>query len=138
MRTIVWLVFAAACSSGSGTTHRPSNPTPTGTPDAGVAVAPALTAAECQQLVAHAVDVALRERTPAADPAPTDAERAKIEEPLQAFATECASLTRDAYRCGMDATTLAALSACHATFSSSTSNSNVAPPGITPPAPRSP
>ena len=138
MRTIAWLVFAAACSGGSGTPTRPTKPTPTAAPDAGVAVAPALTAAECDQLIAHAVDLALRERPPAPDPAPSAAEKAKIDEPLRSFATECASLTRESYRCGMDATTIAALSACHATFSSSTSNSKVAPPGITPPAPRSP
>ncbi len=113
-------------------------PTPTGPTDAGVAVAPALTSAECEQLVAHAVELALRERAPAADPAPSDAEHAKIDEPLRSFAAECASLTRESHRCGIEATTLAALSACHATFKSSTSNSKVAPPGITPPAPRSP
>jgi hypothetical protein len=138
VRTIAWLVFAAACSGGSGTPTRPSKPAPVGTTDAGVAVAPALTAAECEQLVTHAVDLALRERTPAADPPPSDPEKTKIDEPLRSFATECAPLTRESYRCGMDATTLAALSACHATLRSSTSNSRVAPPGITPPAPRSP
>jgi hypothetical protein len=136
VRTIVWLVFAAACSGGSGTPTRPTKPTPTGTADAGVSAAPALTTAECEQLVTHAVDLALRER--AADPAPSDAEKAKAQEPLRSFTTECASLTRESYRCGIDATTLAALSACHATFNSSTWNSKVAPPGITPPAPRSP
>jgi hypothetical protein len=51
---------------------------------------------------------------------------------------ECGALTRDAYRCGLQATTVAALTACHATRSSSTSNSSVAPGGITPAAPRSP
>lgn len=108
------------------------------TTDAGIAVAPALTVSECEHLVTHASDLAVRERTPAADPAPSVAEKARIDEPLGTFATECASLTRVSYRCGMDATTLAALSACQATFSSSTSNSKVAPPGIKPPAPRSP
>ena len=103
-----------------------------------MAVAPALTAAECEQLFAHAVDLALRERTPAADPAPSDAEKARIEDPLRSFTTECTALTRESYRCGMEAPTIAALSACHATFRSSTSNNKVAPPGITPPAPRSP
>lgn len=138
MRTIAWLVFAAACSGGSGTPSRPTKPAPVPTPDAGVAVAPALTAAECDQLVAHAIDLAVQARSPAADPAPSEAERAKIAEPLRALAAECTALDRAAFRCGMEATTLAALGACQTTFSSSTSNSKVAPPGITPPAPRSP
>jgi hypothetical protein len=38
----------------------------------------------------------------------------------------------------MAATTLATLAACQPSPSSSTSNSSVAPGGITPPAPRSP
>lgn len=135
MRTIAWLVFATACSGGSGSPTKPTKPTPVAA-DAGVAVAPALTTAECEQLIAHAVDLALV----AADPPPNDAEKekAKAAESLRSLTTECGSLTRESFRCGMDATTLAALSACHATFNSSTSNSKVAPPGITPPAPRSP
>jgi hypothetical protein len=54
------------------------------------------------------------------------------------FLAGCRTLPRDAYRCAMAATTLAALAACQRTPSSSTSNSSVAPGGILPPAPRSP
>ncbi len=88
--------------------------------------------------MAHAVELAVREHSPAVEPAPSAAETAKIAEPLRSFATECATLDPGAFRCGMDATTLAAFGGCQATFRSSTSNSKVAPPGITPPAPRSP
>jgi hypothetical protein len=53
----------------------------------------------------------------------------------------CRTLPLSAFRCAIAATTLSALAACQPiqrTPSSSTSNSSVAPPGITPPAPRSP
>jgi hypothetical protein len=55
--------------------------------------------------------------------------------------TGCRALSRDTFRCAMAATTLTALAACQPaqrTPSSSTSNSSVAPGGMTPPAPRSP
>jgi hypothetical protein len=64
-------------------------------------------------------------------------EVAKIETELRdLFLSECRTLEQ--VRCGMAATTTAELSICQATPSSSTSNSSVAPPGITPAAPRSP
>jgi hypothetical protein len=138
VRTIAWLVFAVACSSGASTPTHPTKPTPTGVPDAGVAAGTAPSDKECEQLIAHVVDLTLRERVPAPEPAPTAAEAQNIDEPLRAFATECTTLSREAYRCGIEATTVAALTACHATRSSSTSNRSVAPPGITPAAPRSP
>ncbi len=137
MRTIVWLVFAA-CSSGPGTPTHPTKPPPTSTHDAG-ARTPAQSppsSKECELLVTHVVELTLREHP--AEPAPSAAEMQAIDQPLRSFVTECTALSREAYRCGMEATSLVTVTACHATPSSSTSNSSVAPPGITPPAPRSP
>ena len=91
---------------------------------------------ECELLVTHVVDLTLREHPP--EPAPSEAEAQAIAQPLRSFVAECTALSREAYRCGMEATSLVTVTACHATPSSSTSNSSVAPPGITPPAPRSP
>ncbi len=138
---IVWLAFAA-CSSGANPLTRPNppnppNPTnPTEQTDAGIGATTSPTARECEQLIAHVVDLTLREHPP--EPAPTEAESRQIDQALRSFATECSALTRDGYRCGMAATTIATLTACQETPSSSTSNSSVAPPGIAPPAPRSP
>lgn len=132
---IVWLAFAA-CSSGTGTPTRPTKRPPSGPVDAAVTSPSPPSDTECEQLVAHVVELTLRERAP--EPAPTEAETRQISDSLRAFRTECTALSREAYRCGAEAPTLAALTACQATPSSSTSNSNVAPPGITPPAPRSP
>ena len=79
---------------------------------------------------------------------PTDEQRAKIEADLRAsLAQRCRDLPRPDYDCAIAATTLDELAACdrtasahaaQATRSSSTSNSSVAPGGITPAAPRSP
>jgi citrate synthase len=98
---------------------------------------------ECDELITRAValgvdDQAARSTEPQATEADHEAVRHSLHED---FMTGCRALTRDAYRCAMAATTLAALSACEPaqrTDSSSTSNSSVAPAGITPPAPRSP
>ncbi len=133
---IVWLAFAA-CSSGANPPGRPTKPTPTAPDsDAGMVATTSPTAHECEQLVAHVVDLTLREHPP--EPAPSEAESAQITQSLRPFAAECRSLTRVRYRCGLAATSLANLTACQETPSSSTSNSSVAPGGIAPPAPRSP
>ncbi len=132
---IVWLAFAA-CSSGANPPTHPTKPSAPGSTDAGVVKATSPTAKECDQLVTHVVDLTLREHPP--EPAPSEAESTQIDQALRSFATECGSLTRDAYRCGMAATTIATLTTCQEMPSSSTSNSSVAPGGIAPPAPRSP
>ncbi len=132
------MLLCAACSGGSGTPTKPTKPPPTGPDDAAVAPVTAPTESECEQLVAHVVDLTVRERTPAINPAPNDAESQKLDQALRPYVTECRTLTREAVRCGLEAPTTAALRTCQATRSSSTSNSSVAPGGIAPPAPRSP
>ncbi|CAN5711793.1 hypothetical protein BH11MYX3_BH11MYX3_42020 [soil metagenome] len=129
---IVWLAFAA-CSSGANPPGHPTPPKPTGSADAGTLAATSPSAQECDQLIAHVVDVTLREHPP--EPAPSEAESQQIDRALRPFAAECSSLTREAYRCGMAAATVASLTACQERPSSSTSNSSVAPGGIAPPAP---
>jgi hypothetical protein len=108
---VLWLLVAAACSGGAPA--RPTRPPPPAPADAAVAppqaIGPHPTDAECQALVAHAVDLAAQD-TPAAKPTPAEAGSAA--QPLRAFATECGSLSPEAYRCGMQAGTLAAFTAC--------------------------
>lgn len=138
MRWIAWLLVAA-CSSGAGGAAHPA-PRPAARP----APAPAddrPSEAECDQLITHAVALGIDEqagRTPA--PRSTESDHEAVRRALHDdFLAGCRTLPRDAYRCAMAATTLAALAACQRTPSSSTSNSSVAPGGILPPpAPRSP
>jgi hypothetical protein len=62
--------------------------------------------------------------------------RAQLHDEL---ASSCGVMPREQHACAMAATTLGELAACdQRTPSSSTSNSSVAPGGITPAAPRSP
>jgi hypothetical protein len=140
MRWIAWLAVAA-CSSGS-TAREPVRSLPTGDPAAEAAPSER----ECDELITHAVALGIDERAAHAahqahsgesptTPADHEALRRKLHED---FMTGCRSLPRGAFRCAMTASTLAALAACQPTRSSSTSNSSVAPGGITPPAPRSP
>lgn len=136
---MLWLVFVA-CSSHTG------KPTPPGgsnapRPDAGtVAATPGPTERECTELVAHAVALYAAEVKATKQTAyPTADETAKIEADLRTqFVADCRSTSREQYNCGRAATTLDELATCQATPSSSTSNSSVAPPGITPAAPLSP
>jgi hypothetical protein len=132
------LLAWAACSSGAGTPAQPTKPPPVGPVDAAVVAVSSPTEGECQQLVEHVVALTVREHAPAINPAPDDAESKQMDRSLRPYVAECMTLTSEAVRCGTDAPTLAALRACQATRSSSTSNSSVAPGGITPPAPRSP
>ena len=91
MRTILWLAFAA-CSSGTGTTTRPTGPVRGALPDAAVVAAPSPTDKECEQLIGHVVDLQLRETRPT--PPLTTEESQRAAQPLQAFKAECATLTR--------------------------------------------
>ena len=138
MRWIAWLLVAACSGSAGGAAH-PAPP-----PAAHPAPPPADDApgeAECDQLITHAVALGIDEQTGRA-PAPksTESDHEAVRRSLHDdFVAGCRTLPRDAYRCAMAATTLAALAACQRTPSSSTSNSSVAPGGILPPpAPRSP
>jgi hypothetical protein len=137
MRWIAWLLVAACSGSAGGAAHPEPRP-------AGRTAAPpaddAPSDAECDQLITHAVALGVNEQAGRA-PAPrsTESDHEAVRRSLQdEFLAGCRSLPRDAYRCAMAATTLAALAACQRTPSSSTSNSSVAPGGMTLPAPRSP
>ncbi|HEX3758862.1 MAG TPA: hypothetical protein VHW23_09160 [Kofleriaceae bacterium] len=135
MRWIAWLLVAA-CSGGAGGVAHPAAP-----PAAQPAPPPADEAPsepECDQLITHAVALGIDEQAAAA-PHSTDSDHEAIRRALHdEFLAGCRALPRDAYRCAMAATTLTALAACQRTPSSSTSNSSVAPGGMTRPAPRSP
>jgi hypothetical protein len=128
------LLAIAACGP---TSRAPAHVEPVARADGGIAVAPAAgpTDAECSELIAHALALGV-----AADREPPPPEtQAKIRAGLEAdFMAGCKALTTRQVHCGLAATTTAALQACQPSLSSSTSNSSVAPPGITPPAPRAP
>ena len=137
MRWFTW-VFVVACSSSAGTpTHPHAQAGPT---DAGVAMAAGPTESECEALITHAIELGMdhQRATQPPDRLPNEADREALRTRLRPYADECRTLPRDAYRCAIAAKTTAELTACHATLSSSTSNSSVAPGGMTPPAPRSP
>ena len=136
MRWLLWLLVA--CSSGAGATAhpRPAGPEP-------ASVQPPPSERECDELITHAVVLGIDEQASRpAEPQATAADHEAIRRALhEDFMAGCRALPRDAYRCAITAPTLAALSACQPaqrTPSSSTSNSSVAPGGMTPPAPRSP
>jgi hypothetical protein len=68
---------------------------------------------------------------------PADQQMSPAEQDPIINATTCDGVTREIYDCAMAATATAQMAECdQRTFSSSTSNSSVAPGGITPPAPR--
>jgi hypothetical protein len=133
------LLLALACGSGGS---RPRPPAPGHTPDAPPPAAAAPTERECEALIAHAIALRVAELEQALPPeqVPTEAEQAALGAELRGqHLADCQRGTRRGYDCAIAARTLAALAACQATPSSSTSNSSVAPGGILPPpAPRSP
>jgi len=138
VRWSLWLVVAA-CSSSAAPPTRPTGPADSGSGEPGELAAAAPTERECEQLVAHAVALGAAERAGRPpDQLSTEADQDQLEIRLRPFVDECRALPRDSYRCAMAATAIAELAACHSTPRSSTSNSSVAPGGITPPAPRSP
>ena len=146
-RMIPTLVVVIACG-GHGATKgtQPGRGAGSGSaahtpPNAGAEAPAAPTDAECGQLLAHVVELTLHEHAPAGEPV-TDAERQRVVASVEPLRGECAKLSRATYRCAIGATSLANLVACQpapqATRSSSTSNSSVAPGGITPAAPDAP
>jgi hypothetical protein len=129
VRWIAWL-FVAACSGGSSTPAHPA-PIPT-TPAPAAQTAPS--ERECDELITHAVALGIDEAAGA--PTTTQSDHEAVRRGLREdFMTGCRALPRATWRCAIAAPTLAALAACQPTPSSSTSNNNVAPGGITPPAP---
>ena len=134
MRTLVFAVLAAC--GGSGGHAAPQ--TPVQRAPAHVASEPtkepATTAADCERLIAHVIELDEHAGTLAA--ADRDHVRAQLENEL---GTECQTKPRAIVMCAIDAPTTEAVADCdQRTPSSSTSNSSVAPPGIAPGAPRSP
>jgi hypothetical protein len=128
-------MFVAACASAS-TARDPAPPAPP-TERPGPPTGP--TERECDELITRAVALGIDERAARPGPATTQADHEAIRRKLRDdFLAGCRTLPRDAYRCAMAAPTLSAFAACQPSPSSSTSNSSVAPGGITPPAPRSP
>jgi hypothetical protein len=133
-RSLLAASLLAACSSAATPHGQP--PRSSGDPPPLAQSAP--TERECDELITHAVALGIDER--AARPERTtqadhEAVRSKLRED---FVTGCRALPRDALACALAARTLSELAACQPSPSSSTSNSSVAPGGITPPAPRSP
>lgn len=137
MRWFAW-VLVVACSSSPSTPARP-HPEPPRI-DAGPPDAPGPDARECEALITHAIELGMADQRAArpADQLPTEADREALRTSLRPLADECRALPRDTYRCAIAASTTAELTACQPMLRSSTSNSSVAPGGITPPAPRSP
>ena len=137
MRWIAWL-FVAACSSGATAPEHPQ-PIPAAR-DAGPPAPAGPGERECDELITHAVVLGIDEQ--AARPAEqraTEADHEAVRRKLHDdFMTGCRMLPRDAFRCAIAANTLVEFAGCQATRNSSTSNSSVAPGGMTPPAPRSP
>ena len=137
MRRFGWL-FVAACSGGAVAPPQPPQQPPRH--DRAPPVEPAPSERECDELITHAVALGIDdEAARAVEPRTTEADHEAVRRGLHDdFAAGCRTLPRAAYRCALAATTLAELAGCQPSPSSSTSNSSVAPGGITAPAPRSP
>lgn len=95
---------------------------------------------DCDELITHAVALGIDEQAArATGPHTTEADHEAVRRRLhEDFMSGCRTLSREAVRCAVAASSLSALAGCQPTPSSSTSNSSVAPGGISPPAPRSP
>jgi hypothetical protein len=138
---VVVAVVTAACG---GKTPAPTHPETGSAASAGSGsaapppVVVALTEQECDQLLDHTIDIEYARRAP--DQRPDPKEQQAVRESIRdKFLAECRTLKRGLYECAIAAKTTAEMEACdQASRSSSTSNSSVAPGGMTPAAPRSP
>ncbi|HUS29678.1 MAG TPA: hypothetical protein VMZ53_14340 [Kofleriaceae bacterium] len=135
MTRILLVLALAACGGGTQAgpvTAHPEPPPPTrieSTPP----VTKALVAEECQQLAKHVVQLSVKERPEDQQPSAEDLDKLDLRSTVEL----CLTLPRGTYDCAMAASTTTAMAACdQRTPSSSTSNTSVAPGGITPPAPR--
>src|SRR5262245_54676651 len=136
MRWIAWLAVAAcsgalvaACSSGPASgPHAPARPT--GEPPPSQA---GPSERDCEALITHAVALGIDERTArASEPRTTEADHEAVRRKLhEDFMTGCRALPSDAFACALAAHSLTELAGCQPSPSSSTSNSSVAPGGIT-------
>jgi len=136
VRWLAWL-FLAACSSGSSA---PGHPQPLPPPrDAGPLAPVGPGERECDELITHAVVLGIDEEARRPEPHATEADHEAIRRALHdELLAGCRMLTHDVFRCAIAAASLDELAGCQSTRRSSTSNSSVAPGGMTPPAPRSP
>ena len=103
-----WLVLLiVACSSG-----KPVRPTPD--PGQGSAVGRPIDDNDCTALVAHAIDLRVAEQRAVPDAGvASDADLKEVREQVTAaLAAECHSLSHEAFRCALSATTTTALVAC--------------------------
>jgi hypothetical protein len=137
VRWTFWMVGLLACSSHTGEPKKPPGKTPP--PDAAI-VASGPSERECTDEFAHAIDIyvaELRQQKP--NQLPTGEEITKLQTELRdQYLSTCRGSTLEGHRCAMAAKTLAELGVCQPTPSNSTSNSSVAPGGMTPAGPRSP
>ncbi len=133
MRTLVFAVLVG-CGGRQPAPQRPVERAPAHVVETAPPRDPATSSADCDRLFAHVV--ALDEHAGKLADADRDHVRAQLQSELGA---ECLTTPRAIVLCGIDAPTSDAIAACDQRMPSrSTSNSSVAPPGITPPAPRSP
>lgn len=105
-----WLCVALLATAGACSSPPHAPPTPPHPPaviDAGTGAPPAVSARDCDELVAHAIDVAAAERGSATTTEDIGATRA-------AMHRDCATLTAAQLRCGLAAKTAADLEACDA------------------------
>lgn len=135
MRTLVFAVLAACGGGGHAAPQAPvpRPPAPAVNEPRNV-LATEVSVDECHRLFWHAVALDDHGRHL------VDAERAEITQQVEGeLQRECLTKPRAIVLCGIAATTSEAIAACDQEMpSSSTSNNSVAPPGIAPPAPRSP
>ena len=134
MRTLVFAVLLAGCGGGGhAAPQAPVQRAPAHTVSEPPA-APVTSEADCDRLITHVIELDEHAGKLA------DADRQRVRTQLHSeLGAECLTKPRAIVLCGIDAPTTDAIAACdQPTPSSSTSNSSVAPPGITPPAPRSP
>jgi len=95
-----------------------------------VVAPPVATDAQCKQLIAHALELGIAEDGGAMPPESQAALRTKLEAD---YGPPCRALGADQVTCGIAARTLAAMETCQRSDSSSTSNSRVELPGMSPP-----
>jgi hypothetical protein len=113
VKPVLLAVIIAACGGGHSAPTHP-HASAGAHPDA-VAQAGVPDDHECDELIAHAIDLAVSERHAAkpTDPAPSDDDRHAIEHDVRAqLGAACHTLPRAHYSCAMAASTLDALDAC--------------------------
>src|SRR5215467_9272517 len=146
--------MVVACSSAPGS-HGPTGPPPT---TDGPSAQAGPSEAECDQPINHAVALGVAERSETmggggaagsaggaggkaprgiaegSEPPTTQADHEAVRRKLhEDFLSGCRALPREAFRCALAARSLSELASCQPSASSSTSNSSVAPGGMTPP-----